>query len=424
MLENFLKLIPDKISTWWLAPLMCLFFGGWLFFRKQKALEAAIEEGKQKIASLGAALEQQKKSNELLHQGMLELQQNKEQLDTLLADARSQIRAVADSILIRNPYADETLVFLILHGPAAHQISKMQVDLHGSQAGDVYMSRKTSIFTSPTSQGQPQKHQKRLDTKSGFQSKNILTKPLLRFGNELVGVVQFLNEEVQSPFTEADEARIEPICAKLALVVAKLIADPANLVQLGVVLDPHINNATILFTDITNSDALFQTLPVADATAMVDEYLERLSAIGFKHGGRIDKYMGDGMMLSFETDGMDNAQKALNAAILMQEEFQSITQEWQRLGYELETLDHRIGIASGPVYGRRMGYGTNSAFTIMGAPVNLAAHLCEQARTKRLCVLVSEATEVHLRKHMPAGRQLARVDLATGVAYQVDLLSE
>ena len=73
------------------------------------------------MVKLEAALEQQKRSNELLHQGLLEMQQHKEQLDTLLADARSQIRAVA-SIIIRNPYSDQALVFLIAHGPAAQSV--------------------------------------------------------------------------------------------------------------------------------------------------------------------------------------------------------------------------------------------------------------------------------------------------------------
>ena len=75
-----------------------------------------MEVEKTKVVKLGAALEQQKRSNQLLHQGLLEMQQHKEQLDTLLADARSQIRAVADSIIIRNPYSDQALVFLIAHG--------------------------------------------------------------------------------------------------------------------------------------------------------------------------------------------------------------------------------------------------------------------------------------------------------------------
>jgi len=51
------------------------------------------------VIQLEVALEQQKRSNKLLHQGLQEMQQHKEQLDTLMAYARSQIRAVADSII-------------------------------------------------------------------------------------------------------------------------------------------------------------------------------------------------------------------------------------------------------------------------------------------------------------------------------------
>ena len=125
MFENFLKLIPTQISTAWLAPVFAIAFACWKFFREQKRLEETVEVEKTKVVKLEAALEQQKRSNELLHQGLLEMQQHKEQLDTLLADARSQIRAVADSIIIRNPYSDQALVFLIAHGPAAQSVVKM-----------------------------------------------------------------------------------------------------------------------------------------------------------------------------------------------------------------------------------------------------------------------------------------------------------
>lgn len=416
MLSDFLKLIPDTISTWWLAPILGLVFGGWLFWRRQKELERAVEAGKDKVAGLQAELDQQKKSNEMLHKGMVDVQQHKAQLDNLLADARSLLRATADSIVIRSPYAEDAMVFLMVHGPAAHRIAKMQIALHDSQAGEVYLSRQTSLYSA---QAANKKHEKRVDTKSGYRSRNILTKPLMKFGAEVVGVVQFLNEDDSAPFTAADEAKIEPICVKLALAVSHLIADPARLIQLGVVLDPHINKATILFTDITNSDLLFQKLPVADATALVDEYLERLGAIGLTHGARVDKYVGDGMMLSFETAGPDNAPQALKAAIAMQQEFNAIAEEWQRVGYELDALDHRIGIASGPVYGRRMGYGASSAFTIMGAPVNLAAHLCDYARDARFHILLSSATEEAARNHVPAGYQLKPFTVPKTAAFEV-----
>ena len=147
--------------------------------------------------------------------------------------------------------------------------------------------------------------------------------------------------------------------------------------------------------------------------------LERLGAIGVQHGARIDKYLGDGMMLSFETAGAENAPKALRAALEMQREFSEIKQEWQRLNYALDLLDHRIGIASGPVYGRRMGYSGTSIFTIMGAPVNLAAHLCDQARTASARILISEDTEQKLRHAMPSGWYLERFALPRYAAYQV-----
>jgi class 3 adenylate cyclase len=434
IIDDVLKLIPEHISTGWLAPVFGIALACWLFFRKQKDLEKAVsdKDGRiadlktelqksandksEQIAALQSALEQQRKSNELLHKRMLDVQQFKEQLDSLLADARSQIHAVADSILVRNPYVDGAMVFLIAHGPAAHRVVKMQVDLHASQAGSVLLSRQTSIFSPQTAN---KAHEKRMDTKSGFQSSNILTKPLLKFGSEAVGVVQFLNENPDAPFTPADEERIEQICVKLALTVSAITSDPTNLVHLGIVLDPHISQAAILFTDITNSDLLFQQLAVADATALVDEYLGRLGALGVRHGARIDKYLGDGMMLSFETAATDNTRQALLAALAMQQEFRIIQQEWLRLYPALQSLGHRIGIASGPVYGRRMGYGQSSAFTIMGLPVNLAAHLCDQARSAPEGILLSETASQKLQHNLPSGWALRPLALARLQASEV-----
>lgn len=359
-------------------------------------------------SALHGALDQQKQSNELLHRQMFAVRQLREQLESLLADARSQIDAVADSILVRHPYADDAMVFLAAHGPAAHSVAKMQVNLHGSQAGSVFLSRTTSIYSA---QSASLAHEGRIDRKSGFQSKNILTKALLKFGSEAVGVVQFLNEDPQHPFTAADEARIDQICTKLALTVSAIVDDPANLVHLGIVLDPHITRATVVFTDITNSDALFQSLAVADATSLIDEYVERLGAIAVRHGARIDKFLGDGMMLSFERSGQDTgrteqASAAVTAALAMQQEFQVLQQEWRRLYPVLESVHHRIGLASGPVYGRRMGVGQTSAFTIMGRPVNIAAHLCDQARGADSGVVVCESTADAVRQSLPEGWNL------------------
>jgi class 3 adenylate cyclase len=377
-MENFFKLIPEQISTGWMAPLVAVVFACWHFFRKQAELEKIVAEKNDKVASLQSALEQQIKSKELLHKRMLDLQTQMDEIDALLVDARVSIKASADSIFIKNPYSEDILVFLMAHGPAADKVAKLQISIKGSQAGKVFSSKQTSMYSENTA---AQRHDGRLDKKSGYQSKNMLTKPLLRHGNEVVGVVQFLNEDADCAFTSVDEKNIEVICNKLALAVGAIVAEPSNLVNLGMVFDPQVNQATLVFTDISHSESLFRSIPVADASAMIDEYLERLSRIGLQFDARIDKYLGDGILFSFEsqTSSVENASKAVQAALLMQAEFQNILAEWKRLGYQLP-LAHRVGIASGAVFGRRMGYAQSCAYTVMGLPVHMAAGLCNEAR--------------------------------------------
>lgn len=103
MFDQFLKLIPAQISTAWLAPVFAIALICWKFFREQKRLEEEVEGEKSKCARLEAALEQQKHSNELLHRGLLEIQQHKEQLDTLRAvkSARWPIRSLFVILILR-----------------------------------------------------------------------------------------------------------------------------------------------------------------------------------------------------------------------------------------------------------------------------------------------------------------------------------
>ena len=85
----------------------------------------------------------------------------------------------------------------------------------------------------------------------------------------------------------------------------------------------------------------------------------------------------------------------------------------------------KLGIASGPVYGRRMGSGPSSVFTIMGRPVNRAAHLCDLARREvhpMLAALVAATPQPFLQTIVdvvPARTVFGRVCLLGDAAFVV-----
>src|SRR5207249_6485818 len=57
--------------------------------------------------------------------------------------------------------------------------------------------------------------------------------------------------------------------------------------------------ATVLFTDFRNFARISEKLQPADAMHWVNEYLEALALQVERHGGVIDKYMGDAIMAVF-----------------------------------------------------------------------------------------------------------------------------
>ena len=56
---------------------------------------------------------------------------------------------------------------------------------------------------------------------------------------------------------------------------------------------------TIFFSDIKDFTATAERLQPEDLTALLNEYLTDMSAIAVEHGGTVDKFIGDAMLVFF-----------------------------------------------------------------------------------------------------------------------------
>ena len=124
--------------------------------------------------------------------------------------------------------------------------------------------------------------------------------------------------------------------------------------------------------------------------------------ISRRFGGELEKFMGDGMMATFNSRGdqPDHAQRAAGAALALQEEIGRLADAnpgWPRL---------RIGINSGEAMVREMGGHGFVAYAVIGDTVNTASRLEGQAPVGG--VLIGERT----RALLPGG---ARTEAVTGV---------
>src|SRR6478672_5681531 len=132
---------------------------------------------------------------------------------------------------------------------------------------------------------------------------------------------------------------------------------------------------TILFCDLKGSTSLGEQLDSESLRETMSHYFEVMSAAITRHGGTIEKYIGDAVMAVFGLPRVheDDALRAVRAAQAMQDGLRELNVELER-SYGV-TLANRIGVNSGDVVA---GDATTNQRLITGDPVNVAARL-EQA---------------------------------------------
>jgi adenylate cyclase len=136
----------------------------------------------------------------------------------------------------------------------------------------------------------------------------------------------------------------------------------------------------ILFADIRGFTALAEGRLPYDVVFILNRYFAAMGRAVEAAGGRVDKFIGDGLMALFgiESGREAGCREALAAARLMSERLTDLNAS---LRAELDrSLRIGIGIHCGPVIVGEMGYGSAAAITAIGDAVNTASRL--EALTK------------------------------------------
>ncbi|MBI3448955.1 MAG: adenylate/guanylate cyclase domain-containing protein [Acidobacteria bacterium] len=168
-------------------------------------------------------------------------------------------------------------------------------------------------------------------------------------------------------------------------VAGLMIKDP-TLVKLG----GRKATLTIFFSDIRGFTSMSETLPPEEVAALLQEYFTEMTGIVFKHGGTLDKFIGDAIMVFFgdPVPMDDHAERAVRMALEMREAMEHLKETWRSQGRR--TFDPGIGINTGDVFVGNTGSARRVSYTVLGDNVNLAARL--EANAKAAQILVSRAT--------------------------------
>ena len=154
---------------------------------------------------------------------------------------------------------------------------------------------------------------------------------------------------------------------------------------------------TILFTDVTGSTGLGERLDPESLRAVMGRYFASMREVIERHGGTVEKYIGDAVMAVFGVPVAhdEDALRAVRAGAEMRDAL-------ERLNGALRaergvTLEARTGINTGPVV---VGPGGPGEAIVVGDAVNVAARLQAAAAPGEIvigtttCALVRDAVEV------------------------------
>lgn len=172
----------------------------------------------------------------------------------------------------------------------------------------------------------------------------------------------------------------------------------------------HMRQVTVLFAAQCTPDAAggASTLDAEDAAEADALLLRRLQTVINAHGGRVMRFMGDGLKAVFGVDGArdDDAERAVQAALQLHEAAREHAQ-WLRQHFAPKPqLDCalRVGLHSGPVM---LGAGVEAQNTASGFNVHLAARMHQVAPAGSVCI--SRATADLLRGAFVLDAQPPRV---------------
>lgn len=132
-----------------------------------------------------------------------------------------------------------------------------------------------------------------------------------------------------------------------------------------------------MFADITGFTSLVEQRDGEEAYELVTSCLKLLDAIARRHGGAVDKYLGDCIMAVFGLPHAieDAPRAAVNAAIEMLREVAELSRDRNLAS----SLDVHIGINTGSAISGDVSGPVVREFAVLGDAVNVASRLKDQA---------------------------------------------
>ena len=157
---------------------------------------------------------------------------------------------------------------------------------------------------------------------------------------------------------------------------------------------------TFLFTDLRGFTSLSESVSPEEVTYIMNKVLTAQQIAVQKHGGMVDKYIGDAMMAIFNAplDLYNHSRVAVECALDIIENIKQVNVELKNEG--LPSIAIGIGINSGEAIIGNMGSESRFDYTAIGDAVNTAARLESATKDRGVDLLIGEQTETYCGFHL------------------------
>lgn len=168
-------------------------------------------------------------------------------------------------------------------------------------------------------------------------------------------------------------------------IVETLLDDPE-----GLALGGARREITILMADLRGFTSFASNHDPEQVLAVVNNFLSPMTEVIMRHGGTIDEFIGDAILVLFNAlgDQDDHARRAVACAMEMQAAMAGVNAK--NLEQGLPEVATGIGINSGPVIVGNIGSARRAKFGVVGHNVNMTARI--ESVTQGGQVLISDRT--------------------------------
>lgn len=354
-------------------------------------------------------------------------------LQMIMEKSKEVMDAEASSLMLLDEETHE-LYFNVATGEKGAAIKEIRLPLGRGIAGWVAENRQPLLV--PDAYQDP-RFNPDADKRSGFHTRSMVCVPLM-MQDRILGVVQVINPRYKQSFEEGELLTFTSFAHNAAIAIenARLYEEikqraeelhqalererwltlqrdklgkyvPKSVVdeierdrEQALATSTRTVRCTILFSDIKGFTSFTEANSPNVMVAALNKYHSAMNAVIDEYNGILDKFMGDGIMVVFLSEGEEDnhALRAVQCGISMQRAVAEMDKEWMEEG--LGHLSIRVGVNTGEVISGSIGADTRMDYTVVGDTVNVASRL--ESNGKPGGVLLSDSAFKHIKDDIEA----------------------